>query len=179
MENPRPEKVATVSEVAERLKNCDAALLTEYRGMGMKAMHQLRLQLRPNGGEYKVYKNTLVRFAARQAGIEGADAILTGPTAIAFVNGDAAGVAKALREAARANPNLVLKGGFLGNKVLSVADISELADLPSRDVLLSQIAGLFEAPAAQFASLLEAVPRSFAYGLAALIEKNGGEPAAA
>ena len=176
MENPRPEKVAIVSEVQSRLESCDAALLTEYRGMSMKQMHDLRKQLRTNGGDYKVYKNTLVRFAARAAGIEGADDILTGPTAVAFVNGDAAGVAKTLREAARTNPNLVLKGGFLGNKVLSPADVAELADLPSREVLLAQIAGLFEAPAAQFASLLEAVPRSFAYGLAALIQKNGGEP---
>ncbi len=179
MENPRPEKVAVVNEVRQRLESSDAVLLTEYRGMSMKALSDLRKQLRPVGGEFKVFKNTLVKFAAAAAGITGVDDILVGPTAIAFVNGDAAAAAKLLRDAARTNPNLIVKGGLLGNRLLSASEVTALADLPSRDVLLSQIAGLFEAPAAQFASLLEAVPRSFAYGLSALIEKNGGEPVAA
>ena len=179
MENPRPEKMAVVSEVNNLLTGCDAAVLTEYRGMTMKALSELRRQLKPQGGEYRVYKNTLVRIAANNAGIN-ADDLLTGPTAIAFVKGDAAAVAKTLRDYAKTNQNLVIKGGVLGTQVLSAKDVEALADLPSRDVLLSQIAGLFEAPAAQFASLLEAVPRSFAYGVQALIDKNGGEePAAA
>lgn len=179
MENPRPEKVAVVAEVTEKLTAADAALLTEYRGMSVKAMSELRRALRPAGAEYKVYKNTLVRFAARNAGVEGADDLLTGPVAIAFVQGDVAGAAKALRDYAKANPSLVLKGGMLAGKVISASDVDALADLPPREVVLSQIAGLFEAPLSAMASLLEAVPREFAYGIQALIEKNGGEQEAA
>lgn len=179
MDNPRPEKVAVVAEVTEKLTAADAALLTEYRGMSVKAMSELRRALRPAGAEYKVYKNTLVRFAARNAGVEGADDLLTGPVAIAFVQGDVAGAAKALRDYAKANPSLVLKGGMLAGKVISASDVDALADLPPREVVLSQIAGLFEAPLSAMASLLEAVPREFAYGIQALIEKNGGEQEAA
>ena len=179
MENPRPEKVAVVAEVTEKIAGADAVLLTDYRGMSVKAMSELRRALRPAGAEYKVYKNTLVRFAARNAGVDGADDILTGPTAIAFVRGDVAGAAKALRDYAKINPSLVLKGGLLAGKVITAADIDVLADLPPREVVLSQLAGLFEAPLSQMASLLEAVPRTFAYGIQALIDKQGGEAAAA
>jgi large subunit ribosomal protein L10 len=179
MENPRPEKVAVVAEVTEKISAADASLLTEYRGMSVKAMSELRRALKPVGGEYKVYKNTLVRFAARNAGVDGADDLLTGPTAIAFVQGDVAGAAKALRDYARTNQALVIKGGVLAGKVISAEDVTALADLPPREVVLSQIAGLFEAPLSQMANLLEAVPRTFAYGIQALIDKNGGEPVAA
>ena len=179
MENPRPEKVAVVAEVTEKISGADAVLLTDYRGMSVKAMSELRRALRPAGAEYKVYKNTLVRFAARNAGVDGADDVLTGPTAIAFVRGDVAGAAKALRDYAKTNPSLVLKGGLLAGKVITAADVEVLADLPPREVVLSQLAGLFEAPLSQMASLLEAVPRTFAYGVQALIDKNGGEQAAA
>lgn len=178
MENPRPEKVAVVAEVTGKLAAADAALLTEYRGMTVKALSDLRRALKPVGGEYKVYKNTLVRFAARNAGFDGADALLTGPTAVAFVQGDVAGAAKALRDAAKTNPNLVIKGGVLAGRIISAADVEALADLPPREVVLSQLAGLFEAPLSQMASLLEAVPRTFAYGIQALIDKQGGAPEA-
>jgi large subunit ribosomal protein L10 len=178
MENPRPEKVAVVTEVRERFEAADAALLTEYRGMSVKALHELRKQLRPNGGEYKVYKNTLVRFAAHEVGAGDVESLLTGPTAIAFVKGDAAAVAKTLRDYAKTNPNLVLKGGLLGTKVLSASDVEALADLPSRDVLLAQLAGAFQAPLVKFAGLLQALPRNFAYGLKALIDKGGASGAA-
>jgi len=176
MENPRPEKVATVGEVTAKFGAADAALVTEYRGLTVKALSDLRRQLRNVGGEYKVYKNTLVRFAARNAGIADADDLLTGPNAIAFVSGDVASAAKTLRDFAKTNPLLVLKGGVLGGKTISASDIEMLADLPPRDVVLSQLAGLFEAPLSQMASLIEAVPRTFAYGIQALIDKQGGEP---
>jgi large subunit ribosomal protein L10 len=120
-----------------------------------------------------------VRFAARELGVEGSDELFVGPTAIAFVKGDAAAVAKSLRDFARINPALVVKGGLLGTKVLSSAEVTTLADLPSRDTLLAQLAGAFQAPIQQFAGLLQALPRSFAYGLKALIDKQGGVPAAA
>jgi large subunit ribosomal protein L10 len=181
MENPRPEKVAVVAEVRDKLAGADAALLTEYRGMNVKALANLRRQLRPNGGEYKVYKNTLVRFAAREAGADELEPMLTGPTAITFVTGDAAAVAKTLRDFAKTNPNLVVKGGLLGTKVLSADDVQALADLPSREVLLAQLAGAFQAPLVKMAGLLQALPRNFAYGLKALIDQGGpqGSPAPA
>jgi large subunit ribosomal protein L10 len=177
MENPRSEKVAVVDEVRERLGSTSAALLTEYRGLDVAAISELRRALRAAGGDYKIYKNTLVRFAAADLGLELED-LLTGPTAIAFVDGDAAAVAKTLRDYGRTNPALVVKGGLLGTRVISSGDVTALADLPSREQLLSQIAGLFAAPMQQFAGLLGAVQRDFAYALQALIEKGGGPDAA-
>jgi len=187
MEDPRPDKVAVVDEVRTKLDEADGALLTEYRGLNVPQLAELRKALRDAGSEYKVYKNTLVRIAAADAGIEIADETLTGPTAIAFVNGgadgapgDAAAVAKALKDFAKGNDKLVLKGGVLDGVVLSADDIMALAELPSREVLLSQIAGLLQAPLAEFLSLLDAVPREFSYALQALIEKGGaGEAPAA
>ncbi|MBK9179630.1 MAG: 50S ribosomal protein L10 [Acidimicrobiales bacterium] len=173
MENPRPEKVAVVDEVRERLSSASAALLTEYRGLDVQAMAQLRRSLREAGGEYRIYKNTLVRFAVRDLGLQGLEALLTGPTAIAFVEGDAAAVAKALRDFAKAHPSLTVKGGFLGEKVLSGVEVAALADLPPREVLLARLAGAFAAPLQQFAGLLQALPRNFAYGLQALIDQGG------
>jgi len=176
MENPRPEKVAVVDEVRERFSSSSAALLTEYRGLDVAQMATLRRSLREAGGSYKIYKNTLVRFAARDLGLE-IDELLTGPTAIAFVDGDAVNVAKALRDFAKTNENLVVKGGVLGDKLLSAAEAKALADVAPRDELLARLAGAMAAPMQQFAGLLSAVPRSFAYGLAALIEQ-GGAPGA-
>ena len=176
MENPRPEKVAVVDEVRERLSSSSAALLTEYRGLDVAQMAALRRSLREAGGSYKIYKNTLVRFAARDLGLE-IEELLTGPTAIAFVDGDAVNVAKALRDFAKTNENLVVKGGVLGDKLLSAAEAKALADVAPREELLARLAGAMAAPMQQFAGLLQAVPRSFAYGLAALIEQ-GGAPGA-
>jgi large subunit ribosomal protein L10 len=173
MDNPRPEKVAVIDEVKQRFAESNAALVTEYRGMRVPQLGELRRAIRPNGAEYKVYKNTLVRRAAAESGIEGADDLFAGPTAIAFVKGDAAAVAKQLRDHAKSNPLLVIKGGVLGNKVLDAKQVTALADLPSREVLLSQIAGAFQAPATKMAGLLAAVPRNFAYGLKALIDQGG------
>src|SRR6476619_3175176 len=178
MENPRPEKVAVVTEVRERFEAADAALLTEYRGLNVKALADLRRQLRPVGGEHKVYKNTLVRFAARDLGAGELESLLTGPTAITFVRGDAAAAAKTLRDYARTNQNLVVKGGLLGGKVLSAGEVQALADLPPREVLLAQVAGAFQAPLVKLAGLLQALPRDFAYGLKALIDQGGAGGAA-
>jgi large subunit ribosomal protein L10 len=185
MENPRPEKVAVVDEVRERFDRASAALLTEYRGLDVSAIGALRRALRDAGGDYKIYKNTLVRFAAREAGLDIED-LLVGPTAIAFVGerpdgapGDAVLVAKALRDFARTNPALVVKGGVMDDKALSAADARALADIAPRDVLLAQLAGAFAAPMQQFAGLLEALPRNFAYGLQALIDQVGASGAPA
>jgi large subunit ribosomal protein L10 len=174
---PRAEKVAVVTEVRDRLESSSAALLTEYRGLKVGEMADLRRQLRAVGGDYKVYKNSLVRFAVRDLGIDLSEELLTGPTAIAFVDGDAAAVAKALRDYGRTNPALVVKGGVLGLSPLTAEGARALADLPSRDVLLARLAGAFAAPMQQFAGLLAAVPRNFAYGLQALLDSRGGAPA--
>lgn len=181
MENPRPEKVAVVDEVRERLSSASATILTEYRGLTVKDIATLRRSLRDAGGEYKIYKNTLVRFAVQELGLTDLEGLLTGPTAIAFVDNDAAAVAKALRDFGRTNPNLVIKGGLLGGNVLSPSDTNALADLPSRDVLLARIAGGLAAPMQKFAGLLQALPRNMAYGLKALIDQKvaAGESAPA
>jgi large subunit ribosomal protein L10 len=185
MENPRPEKVAVVDEVRERFDQASAALLTEYRGLDVSAIGNLRRALRDAGGEYKIYKNTLVRLAVREAGLDIED-LLVGPTAIAFVGdrpdgapGDAVLVAKALRDFARTNPSLVLKGGVMDDKTLSAEDARALADVAPRDVLLARLAGAFAAPMQQFAGLLQALPRNFAYGLQALIDQGGASGAPA
>ena len=174
---PRAEKVAVVDEVRERLSSSSATLLTEYRGLKVGELAELRRNLRSAGGDFKIYKNTLVRFAVRDLGIDIDESVLTGPTAVAFVEGDAAAVAKALRDYSRTNPNLVLKGGVMGTKSLSADDAKALADLPSREVLLAQLAGAFQAPMAKLAGLLQALPRNMAYGLKALIDQKveGGE----
>ena len=174
MENPRPEKVAVVAEVRDKLAGAQAALLADYRGLTVKDLSNLRQSLAGAGATVAIYKNTLVRFAARELGIGDLESLLTGPTAITFVDGDAAAAAKALRDFSRTNPLLIVKGGLLGDKVVDAAGAKALADLPSREVLLSQIAGLLQAPLQQMANLLEAVPRTFAYGLMALIEAKGG-----
>jgi large subunit ribosomal protein L10 len=185
MENPRPEKVAVVDEVRERFTSANAALLTEYRGLDVTAIGELRRALRAAGGDYKVYKNTLVRLAAREAGLD-IEEMLTGPTAIAFVGerpdgepADAVLVAKALRDFARTNPALVVKGGIMDSATLSADDARALADVESREVLLARFAGALAAPMQQFAGLLQALPRNFAYGLSALIDKGGAGDAPA
>jgi large subunit ribosomal protein L10 len=179
MENPRPEKVAVVEEVRDRLDGSSAALLTEYRGLDVGSISELRRALRAAGGDYKVYKNTLVRFAARDLGLEIED-MLTGPTAIAFVTerpdgspGDAVDVAKALKDFAKGNPALVVKGGLLGTKLLSAGEATALADVEPREVLLARLAGGMAAPMQQMAGLLAALPRNLAYGLKALIDQGG------
>src|SRR5205085_54480 len=174
MDNPRPAKVAVVDEVRERLSSADAAILTEYRGLNVSEIARLRRSLREAGGSYRIYKNTLVRLAVRELGLEEIEAMLLGPTAIAFVDGDAASVAKSLRDFARTNPALVIKGGVLGETILSAGDASALAELPSREQLLAQLAGAMAAPLQQMAGLMTAIPRNFAYGIRALAEKQGG-----
>ena len=177
MENPRPEKVAVVDEVREHFGAADAVILTEYRGLKVKDLAGLRRTLRTSGGEYKIYKNTLVGLAAREVGLEDLGSMLHGPTGVTFVKGDAAAVAKALRDYSRTNPLLVIKGGVLGDKVIDARETTALAELPSREVLLAQLAGAMAAPMQQMAGLLQALPRNLAYGLAALRDKlESGQP---
>ena len=184
MDNPRPDKVAIVTEVRERLEQSPSVLVTEYRGLSVKAMAELRRNLRSVGGAHKIYKNTLVRRAAADAGID-IGQHLVGPTALTFtgttpdgVDGDVVTVAKVLRDFARTNPELIIKGGLLDGAPLDAEDIGKLAAIEPREVLLAKFAGLLAAPMQQLAGLLQAIPRDFAYGLQALIEKGGGSDAA-
>ena len=147
-------------------------IITEYRGLKVGQLASLRRQLRDAGGEYKVFKNTLARLGAAKAGVEGLDEMLLGPSGITFVTGDVAAVAKALRDAAKANPLLVIKGGVMGGTLLSAKDVESLAELPSREVLLAMFAGALQAPLVKTAGLLQALPRNFAYGLKALIDQK-------
>ena len=168
MDNPRPEKVAVVAEVRERLEAADGAIVTEYRGMTVGQIQTLRKSMKAAGGDYQVFKNTLVRRAIADTENAGLADLLVGPTGIAFVQGDVSAAAKALRDFAKATPTLVLKGGVVDGSVLSAKDLTALADLPSREVLLSMFAGALAAPMRNLAGLMKAVPQSLAYGLAAL-----------
>ncbi len=178
MDNPKPEKVAVVDELKTQFANTDATILTEYRGLDVAAMAELRKALRAAGGEYKIYKNTLIAIAARDSGLD-IDSLLVGPTALAFVKqhlngdaGDVTAVAKALCDFAKTNQSLLIKGGVVNNQTLNTDSIKALAVLPNREVLLAQLARTFAAPLTQFAGLLEALPRGFAYALSALIENQ-------
>jgi large subunit ribosomal protein L10 len=170
--SPRPEKVAVVEEITTKLSAAQAVFVSEYRGMSVGQLATLRNALRPVESEHKVYKNTLARFAVRNVGLDGLEEFLVGPSAITFVHGDIAAAAKALRDTAKTNPALVLKGGSLGSTMLSADDIRALADLPSREELLAKLAGGLQAPLVKTAGLLQALPRNFAYGLSALIEQR-------
>ena len=174
MSKIRPAKVATVDELKAKVDATSSVLVTEYRGLTVAEISKIRRQLRTLGADYKVFKNTLVRRAVAGTSVEPMTPFLEGPTAIAFVDGDISAVAKALRDLAKGSPKLVLKGGVLDGKALSPKDIGVLADLPSRDVLLAQIAGALASPLRTMAGLLKAVPQNFAYGLSALLDSQGG-----
>ena len=169
----RERKVAVVDEIRDRLADADAAVLTEYRGLKVSELATLRGALRPAGAEFKVFKNTLARRAAEAAGRDALVPMLEGPVAIAFVKGDAVIAAKALRDYARANATLVVKGGLLGSRVLEARDVEALADVPPREVLLARMAGGFQAPLTKAAGLFQAFTRNFAYGLKAYIDQRG------
>jgi large subunit ribosomal protein L10 len=163
----RPDKVAVVSEIADEFRGASASVITEYRGLTVAQLTALRRALGPDV-TYRVAKNTLVRRAAQDAGVDGLDTLLTGPTAIAFVTGEPVDAAKALRDFAKTNQGLVIKGGFMDGNALSVDEVNRIADLESREVLLARLAGamkgnlskaagLFAAPASQVARLAQAL----------------------
>ena len=174
MSKVRPDKVAKVDELKAKVASTATAVVTEYRGMTVAQISTLRRQLRTLGADYKVFKNTLVLRAIDGTPAAPLREFLTGPTAIAFVDGDVSGVAKALRDFSRETPKLIVKGGVSDGKVLSFKDLAALADLPSREVLLAQFAGLLASPLRTMAGLLKAVPQNFAYGLSALLDSKGG-----
>ena len=173
----KPTKVATVAEIADQFRNSSAAVVTEYRGLKMSQLTALRKSL---GGDtaYTVAKNTLVKRAAADAGVEGLDDLFTGPTAVAFISGEPVDAAKVLRDFAKANPLLVIKGGLLDGKALDAAEVSKLADLESREVLLGKMAGAMLATLTKAAIVLNALPSQVARLAAALVEKRTEEEGA-
>jgi large subunit ribosomal protein L10 len=151
----RPDKTADVAELVESFQESAGAVLTEYRGLTVKQLQDLRRSLGENAN-YAVVKNTLTKIAATEAGVDGFDDLLVGPTAIAFINGDVVEAAKGLRDFAKAHPALVIKGGFLEGKALDAKEIAKLADLESREVLLAKLAGGMLASLSQAVYLLNA-----------------------
>ena len=191
---PRAEKVAVVAEIRDRVAAAHGTMLTEYRGLDTEAMAELRRALAAVGGSYKIYKNTLVRLAVRELGID-CEHLLVGPTALAFVDtlpdgqpGDAAAVAKALFEFQRADRRLVVKGGLLGTDSVGPEAVEHLSKLPPAEQLHAQMAGLLASPMQRFAGLLAAPigglaglvgapARTFAGLLGALIDERAGSGA--
>ncbi|MCL2483358.1 MAG: 50S ribosomal protein L10 [Propionibacteriaceae bacterium] len=172
----RPDKEATVKELSEKFSSSAAAVLTEYRGLTVKALKNLRRSL---GGDatYCVAKNTLTLIAAHDAGIEGLDDQLSGPTAIAFITGDVATVAKGMRNFAKDNHALVIKGGYMDGRVLDAESVTKLADLESREVLLSKMAGAMNANLSKAVYLFAAPLSQAARAIAALRDQAGENPA--
>ena len=170
----RSDKAAAVAELKDAFGTSAAAVLTEYRGLTVKDLKALRRSLGEDA-TYAIAKNTLTTIAAREAGIEGLDEQLTGPTAIAFIRGDVATVAKGLRDFAKANPLLVIKGGVMDGRVLNAESVKKLADLESREVLLAKLAGAMNGNLAKAAGLFAAPLSQAARVLAALeAQKQAG-----
>jgi large subunit ribosomal protein L10 len=172
----RPEKVAVVEDVRDRLANANAAVLTEYRGLSVAELATLRSRLRESEAEYRVLKNTLTRIASRDAGFDIPDEVLTGPTAITFCAGDPVAAAKVLRSFSREHPALVIKGGILEGRVLSAEETTSLADLESREEMLAKLAGMMQTIIAQPARLAIANLEKAARLFAALQDKLPAEP---
>jgi large subunit ribosomal protein L10 len=176
---PNASNVAEVEAIKGRLEGSAAALLTEYRGLKVGELGQLRASLRGSQTEYKVVKNTLTSIAVREVGYKDLVPLLQGPTAVAFVRGDVVQAAKDLAEFARTHPALVVKGGVLEGRVLDADGVRQLATLESREATLARMAGLLQASLQQAASLLAAPLRQVATMSAALRDKREEEPATA
>jgi len=168
----RQGKNEIVAELAEKLANAKAAYLADYRGINVEQVNALREQLRQEGVEYRVVKNTLLRLAAKGTGTECLDEHFQGPTAITIVSGDPVAPAKTLIEFAKKNAKFELRAGALDGKVLTADDIKALSELPSREVLLAKVLGSLNAPASNFVGVLAAIPRSLVQVLAAIQDQK-------
>jgi large subunit ribosomal protein L10 len=175
---PRTEKLERVAELKQRIEGSNALLLAEYRGLTVSEISALRRSLREADASLAVVKNTLMQRAAAEAGLELSE-LLTGPSAVAFVGGDAVTAAKQIKAATKLYPTLVLKGGFMDGQVLSAEDANRLADLESREVMLSKIAGLFKGEMSRAASTFQAAQSRFLSLLEAYKDKVPGEAPAA
>ncbi|MBM9504795.1 50S ribosomal protein L10 [Actinacidiphila acididurans] len=174
----RPDKAGAVAELTDKFRASNAAVLTEYRGLTVAQLKTLRRSLGENA-TYAVVKNTLTKIAANEAGINTIDDLFAGPSAVAFVTGDPVEAAKGLRDFAKDNPALVIKGGVLDGKAMSADEIKQLADLESREVLLAKLAGAMKAKQSQTAALFQALPSKFVRTAEALraklAEQEGAE----
>lgn len=170
----KPEKVDAVSEITERFSNSTATVVTEYRGLTVAQLQQLRHDLGA-GATYRVAKNTLVKRAAKESGVEGIDDLFVGPTALTFVEGEPVDAAKVLRDFAKDNKALVIKGGYMDGRPISVDEVESIADLDSREVTLGKLAGAMKAKLSETAALLAEPATQIARLSAALEEKKGGE----
>jgi large subunit ribosomal protein L10 len=175
---PNTEKVTAVAEIVEQFNESSAAVITEYRGLTVKQISQLRRNLGQQT-TYAVLKNTLAKRAAAEAGVALDDSLLVGPTAIAFVKGDPVEAAKGLRDFAKTNPLLIIKGGVLDGKLLSASEVAQIADLESREVLLAKVAGVLKALPSRAAGLFQAPLSQVARLAKALEEKTPAEAAPA
>jgi large subunit ribosomal protein L10 len=176
----KPDKVAAVAEIADRFRTSSAAVITEYSGLTVSQISTLRRSL-GTGATYRVAKNTLVKRAAADAGVQGLEQLFIGPTAIAFVTGEPVDAAKALRDFAKDNKGLVIKGGYMDGRPLSVDEVTRIADLDSRETTLAKLAGAMNAVLANAAGLFAAPASETARLVAALEEKRAAadSPAAA
>jgi large subunit ribosomal protein L10 len=168
----RPEKTAAVEDIAGRFRDAEAALLTEYRGLRVGEIAEVRTALREAGSEYRVLKNTLARIAVREVGLDELVGMLEGPTAIAFIKGDAAAAAKALDEAAKRFPVLVVKGGVLNGRIIDAQQAKELAGLEPREVQLAKIAMMLNQPAQKAVNAFAALLRDLGSMLAQVVQKK-------
>lgn len=177
----RADKATAVADIAEQFSASTATLITDYRGLTVAALAELRRSL-AGSATYTVAKNTLIKRAASEAGVEGLDELFVGPTAIAFVSGEPVDAAKAIKTFAKENKALVIKGGYMDGRTLTVAEVERIADLESREVLLAKLAGAMKANLAKAAGLFNAPASQVARLAAALLEKRTAEepaPAAA
>ncbi|MGZ5382651.1 MAG: 50S ribosomal protein L10 [Acidimicrobiia bacterium] len=172
---PRPEKVQAVEQIREQLDEARATFVTEYRGLTVGEQQELRRGVQKAQGDYQVFKMSLARRAVEGMALEGLPDLLVGPTALAFAKNDPVPVAKVLRDFASAHDKLIIKGGILGGALLPPEQISRLADIESRDVLLSKIAGGFKAPLSKLAGMLGAKMRDAASMFSQLLEKKEAE----
>ena len=174
---PNAEKVAAVAEIAAEFRDASAMVVTEYRGLSMKQLSQLRRSL-GSDVTYAIAKNTLVKRAAADAGVEGLDDLFVGPTAIAFIAGEPVDAAKALRDFQRDNRALVVKGGYMEGRALSATEVTQLADLESREVLLGKLAGAMKGSLTKAAQLFNATASQVARLAQALQDKRAAEGSA-
>ena len=172
---PKVEKVERVSALKERIGASDAILLTEYRGLTVSDISDLRRALAEGGASFSVVKNTLMRRAATESAMAELESLLEGPTAVAFVQGDAVAAAKKVVDAIKRYPALVLKGGFMDGRMLSAADARALADLESREVMLSKVAGLMKGEMSRTASMFQSAQSRFLSLLESFKEKVPGD----
>lgn len=168
-------KQVIVQEIADKMKNAQGTVVVDYRGLNVEEVTELRKKARENNIDYKVYKNSMMRFAAKEAGVEGLLDVLVGPTAIAFCEDDPVAPAKLINDFAGEHKALEIKAGVVEGKVLDVAGVKELAELPPREVLVARVLGGLNAPISGFANVLNANLKGLVVALNAIAEQKGAE----